>query len=100
MHLIQQAMKGKTLPTELPSGFYEMASWTVINTPASPPFFARNLSSPRPGQSPITRHMTLDSGTITPSIFQDNLWDVTEKDKASYDRFFDTIEVNKSGYIT
>ncbi|CAB4483010.1 hypothetical protein RhiirA1_415798 [Rhizophagus irregularis] len=100
MHLIQQTMKGsiKTLPSELPNGFYEMASGTEINTPASPPIFARNLSSPRPGQSPVTRHMTLDSGTITPSIFQDNSWDVTEREKASFDRLFD--EENKNGYIT
>lgn len=100
MHLIQQTMKGsiKTLPSELPSGFYEMASGTGINTPVSPPIFARNLSSPRPGQSPVTRHMTLDSGTITPSIFQDIPWDVTEREKASFDRLFD--EENKNGYIT
>ncbi|RIA99484.1 hypothetical protein C1645_869878 [Glomus cerebriforme] len=102
MHFIQQAMKGtiKTLPTELPSGLYEIASGIVINTPASPPFFAKNLSSPRPGQSPVTRHMTLDSNTTTPSIFQDNSWDITEKEKASYDRLFDSIDENKRGYIT
>jgi epidermal growth factor receptor substrate 15 len=100
MYFIQQTMKGliKTLPSELPNGFYEMVSGTGINTPASPPIFTRNLSSPRPGQSPVTRHMTLDSGTTTPSIFQDNSWDVTEKEKASFDRLFD--EENKNGYIT
>ncbi|GES99492.1 EF hand domain-containing protein [Rhizophagus clarus] len=100
MHFIQQTMRGliKTLPSELPNGFYEMASGTEINTPASPPNFAKNLSSPRLGQSPVTRQMTLDSGTITPSIFQDNSWDVTDKEKASYDRFFD--EESTNGYIT
>jgi epidermal growth factor receptor substrate 15 len=90
MHFIQQIMKGtiKSLPTELPSGFYEMASG------------ARHLSSPRPGQSPVMKHMTLDSGVKTPSIFQDNSWDVSEKEKISYDRLFDNLDENQRGYIT
>ena len=92
MHFIQQTMKGTitSLPTKLPSGFYEMASGATT----------RNISSPKPGQSPVTRHMTLESNVSTPSIFQDNSWDVTEKNKAIYDRYFDGIEKNKCGYIT
>src|SRR4051812_21864355 len=92
MHFIQQIMKGKikSLPTKLPSGFYEMASGAVTG----------NLSSSRPGQSPVMRHMTLDSGVKTPSVFQDNSWDVSEKEKTSYDQLFDNLDENKKGYIT
>src|SRR5438270_12745695 len=92
MHFIQQTMKGTitSLPTKLPSGFYEMASGAVT----------RNISSPKPGQSPVTRHMTLESNVSTPSIFQDSSWDVSEKDKASYDKLFDSLDENKRGYIT
>ncbi|CAG8548462.1 7809_t:CDS:10 [Funneliformis caledonium] len=106
MSLIQQTMNGiiKTLPTELPSGFYEMASGIVKSNPASPkspPFFARHVTasagSPRSGQSPVIGHASLNSNITTS---QDNSWDVTEKDKESYDRFFDTLDEKKRGFLT
>jgi len=105
MHLIHQTMKGiiKTLPTKLPSGFYEMASGIVTSNPASPkspPFFAMHVASstgsPIPGQSPIIRNKTLNSSITS----QDNLWDVTEKEKESYDRFFDDLDEKNRGFLT
>ncbi|CAI2172100.1 9968_t:CDS:10 [Funneliformis geosporum] len=106
MSLIQQIMKGtiKTLPTELPSGFYEMASGIVTSNPTSPkspPFLARHVTvsagSPRSGQSPVFGHTSLNSSITTA---QDNSWDVTEKDKESYDRFFETLDEKSRGFLT
>ncbi|KAI6117604.1 hypothetical protein EDD16DRAFT_1588043 [Pisolithus croceorrhizus] len=129
MYLIQTAMSGKLpfIPTTLPPGLYEQASGGLVaqvtggsshlGTPASSTFpfsptklppvqpqftgqGARNipptLPSRRPGpaaQAPMIPPFA--SATAQPSA----PWDITPAEKATSDRFFDTLDTLKRGYI-
>ncbi|KAI6164280.1 hypothetical protein EDD17DRAFT_1885190 [Pisolithus thermaeus] len=129
MYLIQTAMSGKLpfMPTTLPPGLYEQASGGLVaqvtggsshlGTPASSTFpfsptkpppvqpqftgqGARNipptLPSRRPG--PAAQVPTIppfSSAATQPSA----PWDITPAEKVTSDRFFDTLDTLKRGYI-
>ncbi|KAI5983758.1 hypothetical protein EDD15DRAFT_1834720 [Pisolithus albus] len=126
MYLIQTVMSGKLpfIPTTLPPGLYEQASGSLtaqvtggsshLGTPASSNFSfsstkpppvqpqftgqgARNISptlpSRRPG--PAAQIPPFSSITAQPSA----PWDITPAEKATSDRFFDTLDTLKRGYI-
>ncbi|CAG8530654.1 11385_t:CDS:10 [Diversispora eburnea] len=114
MFFVQKSMNGtiKTIPTNLPPGFYEMAAGTTVTTgateefvsPASPPFppfTPRNIANVTDSRmSPIVRQASLSvSGSVSPN-FSDDSWDVTPEDKVPYDRFFDTLDKSKKGFLT
>lgn len=112
MFFVQKLMTGtiKTPPANLPPGFYEMAAGTntaiIANTttseyasPASPPFTPRIIESSRPGISPLMRQNSLSIGGSASPIFSDDSWDVSSEDKATYDRYFDSLDKRGKGLL-
>ena len=127
MYLIQAIMSNQLsfIPTSLPPGLYEQASGAAVVThptgssthPASPatsplppavkqppvqtnltgqPNIAPTLPSRRPGpvaQTPIVPPFPGVAPQAT------GLWDVTPVEKASADRFYDTLDPHNRGYI-
>ncbi|KAI6110079.1 hypothetical protein F5141DRAFT_1215529 [Pisolithus sp. B1] len=93
MYLIQTAMSGKLpfIPTTLPPGLYEQASGGLVaqvtggsshlGTPASSTFPFSPTKPPPPLAQPSAP------------------WDITPAEKATSDRFFDTLDTLKRGYI-
>ncbi|CAG8776654.1 2268_t:CDS:2, partial [Acaulospora morrowiae] len=101
MYFVQRSMNGsiKTLPRSLPAGFYEMAAGVPVNEPTSPNFGVFNVTdSPRAEFSPLMRHSTLHS--TKPLVIQDDTWDVSAEEKATFDLHFDTIDTTKKGFLT
>ncbi|KAI6036889.1 hypothetical protein BKA83DRAFT_684365 [Pisolithus microcarpus] len=126
MYLIQTVMSGKLpfIPTTLPPGLYEQASGSLtaqvtggsshLGTPASSTFpfsptkpppvqpqftgqGARNISPTLPSRrpAPAAQIPPFSSITAQPSA----PWDITPAEKATSDRFFDTLDTLKRGYI-
>ncbi|KAF7983076.1 hypothetical protein HWV62_23989 [Athelia sp. TMB] len=126
MYLIQASMSGSLsfIPTSLPPGLYEQAAGTSIVTH---PTGGSSSFSPTPsrvqtqytGQSALQSQITgqkrappvLPSRKVTtPAQFGASpfangqhapvpAWDVTAAEKASADRFFDTLDSQKVNYI-
>ncbi|KAG6332398.1 hypothetical protein ID866_6692 [Astraeus odoratus] len=128
MYLIQASMSGKLsfIPKTLPPGLYEQASGGVVpqatggslplGSPASGAF-----SSPLAKQSPVQPQFTGQTHNIPPTLPSRRVvsaaqppamppfpsvaaqhavqWDVTPTEKAASDRFFDTLDTHKRGYI-
>ncbi|CAG8790528.1 24351_t:CDS:2, partial [Racocetra persica] len=92
MYFVQNAMNGsiKNLPSVLPDGFYDMASGTTANAPTFP-------TSPQPPSRKISGVVDAPISPIT----QDYSWDVTPDDKATYDKYFNSLDgISNKGYLT
>ncbi|CAG8453693.1 13735_t:CDS:2 [Acaulospora colombiana] len=76
-----------------------MVAGVPVNEPTSPKFGVYGVTdSPRSELSPVMRHATLRP--TSPSIFQDDMWDVSAEDKATFDRYFDSLDTTKKGFLT
>ncbi|KAF0391995.1 Epidermal growth factor receptor substrate 15 [Gigaspora margarita] len=94
MYFVQNTMNGtiKSIPSVLPEGLYDMASGKTPSTssPSSLP------TSPQPASRQIAG--VVDS-PMSP-IIQNYSWDVTAEDKATYDRYFTSVDGINKGYLT
>lgn len=126
MYLIQTAMSGKLpfVPTTLPPGLYEQVSGgsltaqvtgssAHLGTPASstfpipptkqpavqPQFTGQGVHNVAPAL-PSRRHGPAAQPPMIPPFPQAAVpWDITPAEKAASDRFFDTLDSHKHGYI-
>ena len=127
MFLIQATMSNQLsfIPTTLPLGLYEQAGGAAVvahatgssahhASPAATSFPApvkqppvqtnftgqSNLAPSHPSRRPppVTQPPTIPSFTGVPAHATGH-WDVTPAEKASADRFFDTLDSHKRGYI-
>lgn len=128
MYLIQATMSNQLsfIPASLPPGLYEQASGVAVvahatgssGHPASPamspsflaavkqlpvqtnftgqPHLAPTLPSRRPAPVAQTPTVPPFPGMVPQAT---GLWDVTPVEKASADRFFETLDSHKRGYI-
>ena len=123
MYLVQATMSGHLsfIPTSLPPGLYEQASGAAVVAhatgssahPASPaisPLPPPPVKANFTGQSnlaptlPSRRHAQVAQTPAVPPFpgvapQATAHWDVTPVEKASADRFFDTLDSHKHGYI-
>lgn len=128
MYLIQASMSGQLsfIPTSLPPGLYEQASGSggvvshitgggVPISPVSPGYLHRSIKGVQqqhtgpsalqaqttgPKKAPVlpVRKPTAPMGS-SPFATTQQAWDVTPTEKATADRFFDTLDSQKLGYI-
>ncbi|CAG8598233.1 9203_t:CDS:2, partial [Dentiscutata heterogama] len=91
MYFVQNTMNGtiKNIPSVLPEGFYDMASGITASASSLP-------TSPQPASRQIAG--VVDS-PMSP-VIQSYSWDVTAEDKATYDRYFSSVDVMNKGYLT
>ncbi|KAL4074701.1 hypothetical protein V8B97DRAFT_1951878 [Scleroderma yunnanense] len=126
MYLIQASMSNKLsfIPTTLPPGLYEQASGAVVpqatggsahlGSPASSPFPSplskQMLVQPQftgqmhnaPPALPSRRPQPVAHTPAIPSfqpVAAPPHWDITPVEKAASDRFFDTLDTLRRGYI-
>ncbi|CAG8581953.1 8875_t:CDS:10 [Dentiscutata erythropus] len=91
MYFVQNTMNStiKTIPSVLPEGFYDMASGITASASSLP-------TSPQPASRQIAG--VVDSPRSP--VIQNYSWDVTAEDKATYDRYFSSVDVMNKGYLT
>lgn len=117
MYLIQACMAGQLLsiPSSIPSSLFEQAGAVSVHatggsanfsSPGFPPVPRHNAVQPQlTGQAspaPPLPNRRLASNRLAPTIppFPGvTQWDVTAAEKASADRFFDTLDSQHRGYI-
>jgi len=122
MYLIQASMSGQlsSIPTSLPPGLYEQASGVSVHGTGGSVTFG-SLGFPQvPRHTAVQSHSTgqaspappLPNRRLGPSKLVPTIppfpgvapqtigqWDVTAAEKASADRFFDTLDVQRRGFI-
>jgi epidermal growth factor receptor substrate 15 len=128
MYFIQGAMSGSIsfIPTTLPSGLYQQAAGIASSTASFPTNTGGSISpdgtfvppstSTSTSQSPLHPQAPVFNATtpkVAPALparpspnfqpqangYSGSHWDVTPTEKASADRFFDTLDTLKRGYI-
>ncbi|OAX43822.1 hypothetical protein K503DRAFT_853081 [Rhizopogon vinicolor AM-OR11-026] len=122
MYLIQASMSGQlsAVPTSLPPGLYEQAAGVSVHgtggsvTFGNPGFpqvprhtAVQPQSTGQPSPAPPLPNRRLGPSRLAPTIppfpgvapQTTGQWDVTSAEKASADRFFDTLDVQRRGFI-
>jgi epidermal growth factor receptor substrate 15 len=112
------------IPTTLPPGLYEQASGITTHATGGSGTRSPRLSTafpPAPPSRPLQQNYTGQSSQRVPSestgprlparpstlgtamsslqSSRPHLWDVTAEEKASFDRYFDTLDTQKKGFI-